>query len=297
MNIVITGGAGSIGSELARSLNDRGHTVVVFDKNSSDLVTLRQQIGVKICLGNTQNKEDVSQAFENADVAIHAASIKHVPLSSNHPKKVCDNNVDGLFNVLREAERNNIPLVNISTDKAVYPESTMGATKLIGEEIVKNAQTESCTIRLGNVLETAGSFIPIFERKAEANAEIPLTDPEMTRFVMTRSEVVEMVLYSIHQNQTKTNVIVPKLPSVRIGDVARILSKENDIGIRVIGQRPGEKKHERLLTDDESSRICDCDDYYRVGDYDGEAEIVKSKNNLMNKSELRDLLENKLQII
>ena len=214
------------------------------------------------------------------DIVVHAAALKHVELSERAPFEVVQSNILGVQNVIEAADATSVARVLFtSSDKAVNPTNVMGTSKLMGERLMTAANarlggssTVFASTRFGNVLGSSGSVIPIFMRQIEAGGPVTLTEPEMTRFIMTVKEAARLVLDSIWQ-ANGGEVFVTKMPAIRILDLAQIMIRTmapvfghdpEDIDIEIIGAKPGEKLYEELMSDEETRRSVELSRYFAV---------------------------------
>ncbi|KQC08835.1 MAG: hypothetical protein APR54_04170, partial [Candidatus Cloacimonas sp. SDB] len=270
--ILVTGGVGSIGKELVKKmLDDEETTVRVLDTNETGLFDLSQEIKndrIRLFIGDIRDKDRLNRAFENVDVVFHAAALKHVPLCEYNPFEAVMTNIIGTQNVLSAALDNRVKkVIFISTDKAVNPTNVMGATKLLAERLTISTShyrgfrdTIFCCVRFGNVLNSRGSVIPLFQQQIANGGPITVTHPEMTRFIMSIPNAVDLILKAA-KISSGGEIFILKMPAVRIIDLAEVMIQKyaplfgfdtNDIEIEIIGKRPGEKMHEELLTEYES---------------------------------------------
>jgi len=268
--ILVTGGCGSIGSEIVRQLIDfKPGEIRVLDNSESKQFHFIQEIKsdiVKPMIGDVRDYKRVKSAIKSVDLVFHAAALKHVPLCEFNCIEAVNTNVIGTQNVVsasieEEVER----FISISTDKAVHPINTMGATKLLSEKIVLNASRDYkkplfCSVRFGNVLESDGSVIPIFEKQIKEGSTVTITSKHMTRFFMSMSEAVNLVLEAAEKTQGG-EIFILNMKSLKIIDLAKTMVEElaprygydpEKIKIEAIGIRPGEKLHESLFTGEEA---------------------------------------------
>ncbi|MGQ9788760.1 MAG: UDP-N-acetylglucosamine 4,6-dehydratase family protein [Candidatus Hadarchaeaceae archaeon] len=270
-NILITGGAGSIGSQISRTLLDfKPNVVRLLDIDEAGLFQLTQELvfhyNVRFLLGDVRDKERIKRALENIDIVFHAAALKHVPSCEYNPFEAVKTNVLGTQNVIEAAIDAEVEkFITISTDKAVNPVNVMGATKLLAEKLTTSAnyykgprKTLFSCVRFGNVLGSSGSVIPTFLNQIKKGGPVTITDPEMTRFVMTMKRAVELV-FKATKMADGGEIFIFKMPAARIGDLAEAMIEEiaekhhaGKIGTKIIGTRPGEKFHEELMTEEES---------------------------------------------
>jgi FlaA1/EpsC-like NDP-sugar epimerase len=266
-----------------------GNEVIAFDRDPAALSKFGHLENIEVFYGNILDKPTLTEALADTDIVVHTAAMKHVPYAEERPWKSCQHNVLGIMNVVREAEQHDVEVVNISTDKAVSPTGVMGATKLIAEHIVSHSEVNASNVRLGNVLNSRGSFVRLFHDLGRNNRDLPVTDRGMTRFVTPRAKIRKFVSKAVHDDDEATT-IVPKLSSVRVGTVADVISDRYEVGINEVGRRRGEKKHELLINREEGHRTIERDDYYVVGNYDGDVEPVTSDEFVLSRSETRELV-------
>lgn len=320
-DILVTGGCGSIGSEIVRQLvQQEPRRIRVLDNNESGHWRQQVDLGPKAKLvrplvGDIRDKERLIRAMDGVDYVFHAAALKHVPLCEYNPFEAVYTNVIGTKNIVEAAIEQGVPkLISVSTDKAVNPVNTMGATKLLSERIVVNAplgmsDLQFSCVRFGNVLGSEGSVIPLFKKQIAQGGPVTVTTPEMTRFFMTIPQAVRLVLHSAEIMQGR-EIFVLRMDLFRIKDLAEVLIEElagqyghrpEDIAIEYIGKRPGEKSHEYLFTEEESPHIVEEDgmfiirnspyDQHRVEHGNGEAVMKAGEGQMINKSEIRDVLK------
>lgn len=270
-NILVTGGCGSIGSEIVRQLLAfKPRMIKVFDQNENALFNLNHELNnhnnIRYLIGSIRDKDRLKKAIKNVNIVFHAAALKHVPLCEHNPNEAIMTNVIGTQNLIDVSREENIDnFISISTDKAVNPINTMGATKLLSEKLVLNGimggqNTKFSCVRFGNVINTNGSVIPTFEKQIKKGGPITITSEKMTRFFMSISQAVHLVL--IAAKETRGNeIFIFKMPALKIIDLAEVLIEilapkynylPENIKIEIIGIRPGEKLHEALITEEES---------------------------------------------
>jgi FlaA1/EpsC-like NDP-sugar epimerase len=224
--------------------------------------------------------DDLEPHFQDIDVVIHTAALKHVVLSERSPAQAVQTNIDGVQNVINAAKRRGVSRVMFtSSDKAVNPTNVMGTTKLMGERLITAANSSErsnrtifASTRFGNVLGSRGSVVPIFKKQIAEGLPVTLTDTEMTRFVMSIEEAVHLVLDSCQQ-AIGGEVFVTKMAVVRICDLAQAMIEEfaprygrdpKDVELNVIGVKPGEKLYEELMSEEELRRAVELKDYFSV---------------------------------
>ena len=272
--VLVTGGGGSIGSELCRQLcHVAPKRIVVFDMYENDAYLLRNEllarysdIDIVIEIGSVVDVDRINEVFDKyrPSAVFHAAAHKHVPLMEACPREAVLNNVFGTLNTVRAADRTGVERFTfISTDKAVNPTSVMGATKRLGEMIIqyyaRTSRTIFSAVRFGNVLGSHGSVIPIFQKQIAAGGPVTVTHPDIVRYFMTIPEAARLVIQASGMGQGGEIFILDMGEPVRIVDLARSLIQlsghvpDADIKIEFTGLRPGEKMYEELLMDQEST--------------------------------------------
>jgi len=285
--ILVTGGSGSIGSELVRSLLAfEPKFVRIFDVNTFTLEQLSSKSefdDVELIIGSVLDKEVVAQAVKGIDIVFHAAAVKYVPLCEEEPYGAVCANVVGTHNLIEAVidEGNVAKFILISTDKAVEPISVMGATKFLAERITISSnfresagKTVFSCVRFGNVINSQGSVVPIFRNQVAKGGPVTVTDDSMIRFIMRLDDAVGLVLKAAFTSQ-RGEIFILKMPVLRIKDLAYAIIEDeapkhglqpNAIGIKIIGKRPGEKSTEELLSDNEGALVTETDDMF-VLDY------------------------------
>ena len=284
--VLLTGACGTIGQELLRQLLvDYGVAeVVAVDNNESEIFFLEQKFldhpHCSFLLADTRDKEKLCRLMRGMDFVFHTAAYKHVVLCERSPFESVQTNILGVQNIIEAAAENRIERVLFtSSDKAVNPTNVMGTSKLMGERLITAANSSQpidgtifASTRFGNVLGSRGSVIPIFREQIKKGGPITLTDHEMTRFIMSIKQAVQLVIDSIALAQGG-EVFVTKMPVIRIMDLARVMIRElapwyghnpEDISIDVIGSKPGEKLYEELMTQEETRRTVELQNYFAV---------------------------------
>lgn len=268
--VLVTGGAGTIGQALARRLVQYPlRQLRLIDHNEEKTFYLemafKKDDRVRPFLGDIRDRNRMARALAGVDVVIHTAALKHVELGEYNPFEVVSTNLSALQALLELSLDLNVDrFVFTSSDKAVNPTNVMGGSKFIGERLVIAAngykgprRTRFCCTRFGNVLGSAGSVVPVFERQIAAGGPVTVTEPEMTRFFMTLDESVELVLAAIVATHGG-EIFVPKMHALRLIDLAEAMvahyAPGRNIPIEKIGLRPGEKFYEELITDTEKPR-------------------------------------------
>jgi UDP-glucose 4-epimerase len=275
--LLITGGTGSFGNAvLKRFLHSDFSEIRVFsrdEKKQEDMRIALKSEKLKFYIGDVRDYDSIHDALQKVDYVFHAAALKQVPSCEFYPMEALRTNVLGAENVMRAAIANEVKrCVVLSTDKAVYPINAMGISKAMMEKVMV-AKSRLCdpektvlsATRYGNVMASRGSVIPLFLDQLLNGNALTLTDPSMTRFLMTLEESVDLVLYAF-ENARPGDIFVQKAPASTVGDLAQamkeLLRSKNEI--KIIGTRHGEKLYESLLSREEMARAEDLVDYYRV---------------------------------
>ncbi len=275
--LLITGGTGSFGQAvLRRFLNSSLKEIRVFSRDEKKQEDMRIRYGnpkLKFHLGDVRDPASVNDAMTGVDYCFHAAALKQVPSCEFYPMQAVKTNIEGTENVLNAAITYGVSrVICLSTDKAVYPINAMGLSKALMEKVAiakaraAGSQTVISTCRYGNVMASRGSVIPLFVDQIRRGQAITVTDPNMTRFMMSLDDAVDLVLFAFEHGRNG-DIFVQKSPASTIGDlglaIAQILDKPNH-EIRTIGTRHGEKLYETLLSREEMASADDLGPYYRV---------------------------------
>lgn len=272
--VLITGGTGSFGKECARILlaEFKPEKVIVFSRDELKQHEMREagfsQPNLRYFIGDVRDKERLQRAMDGVDVVIHAAALKQVPACEYNPMEAIKTNILGTANVVEAALETNVSKVMaLSTDKAVSPVNLYGATKLAAEKLTVQSNaysgerpTRFSCVRYGNVIGSRGSVVPIFLRQ-RVNGKLNLTDERMTRFWLSLEQGVRFVLHCVELMQGG-EVFVPKLPSTRVADLAKVIAP--DAEVEIVGIRPGEKLHEVLISEDEARSAVELADMYVI---------------------------------
>ncbi|KFE41113.1 nucleoside-diphosphate sugar epimerase/dehydratase [Staphylococcus agnetis] len=275
--ILITGGTGSFGQAVVdRFLETDIKEIRVFSRDEKKQDDLRKQYNnpkLKFYLGDVRDSLSVETATRGVDFVFHAAALKQVPSCEFFPIEAVKTNILGTENVIQAAIRENVKkVICLSTDKAAYPINAMGISKAMMEKVfvaksrnVDADETLICGTRYGNVMASRGSVIPLFIDKIKNGEPLTVTDPDMTRFLMSLEEAVELVIHAFKHAHTG-DIMVQKAPASTVGDLAQALLElfNADNEIKIIGTRHGEKKAETLLTREEYAQSEDMGDYFRV---------------------------------
>lgn len=316
--LLITGGTGSFGNAvLNRFLNSDIKEIRIFsrdEKKQDDMRRIYQNSKIKYYIGDVRDYQSVNQAMVGVNYVFHAAALKQVPSCEFYPSQAVKTNIIGSENVANAAIANEVErFVSLSTDKAVYPVNAMGISKAMMEKIIIASsrisnKTVFCCTRYGNVMASRGSVIPLFIQQAKQNKPLTITDPAMTRFLMSLEESVDLVLYAFtHGNPG--DIFVQKAPSSTVGDLAKAIVElfNSKSEVRIIGTRHGEKLYETLLSREEMVKAQDMGDYYRVPsdnrdlNYDvffvegqvetsAEDDYTSHNTTILNVPEIKDLL-------
>lgn len=275
--LMITGGTGSFGhTVLKRFLNTGVKEIRIFSRDEKKQEDMRIELAndkVKFYIGDVRDYDSISQAMVGVDYIFHAAALKQVPSCEFYPMEAVKTNVHGTENVLNAAIANAVKrVVVLSTDKAVYPINAMGISKAMAEKVVV-AKSRSipetgpvvCCTRYGNVMASRGSVIPLFVNQIKADEALTVTDPNMTRFLMSLEDSVDLVLHAF-EHAKQGDIFVQKAPASTLIDLAQALKElfNSNSSLKVIGTRHGEKLYESLISREEMAKAEDMDRYYRV---------------------------------
>ena len=278
--ILITGGTGSFGKMFARHVLDNYQLrkLIIFSRDELKQFEMQQSpvfrphlAKMRFFIGDVRDASRLEMAFREVDFVVHAAALKQVPAAEYNPFECIKTNVHGAENVVNAALRTNVEkVVALSTDKAANPINLYGASKLASDKIfiaaqslVGRSQVKFAVVRYGNVLGSRGSVVPMFRRLIGAGSDhLPVTDKRMTRFIITLEHGVEFVLSSFGMIKEGGEMFVPKIPSVRITDLASYMAP--NLPIREVGIRPGEKLHEVMITEDDARLTVELSDSYVI---------------------------------
>lgn len=281
--LMITGGTGSFGrAVLDRFLDSDIREIRVFSRDEKKQDDMRHEFQarmpelsnkIKFFIGDVRDLASVKNAMHGVDYIFHAAALKQVPSCEFFPMEAVKTNVIGTDNVLTAAIEAGVKtVICLSTDKAAYPVNAMGTSKAMMEKVVvaksrsvSPDKTKICCTRYGNVLCSRGSVVPLWIEQIKAGKPITITDPNMTRFIMSLDEAIDLVLFAF-ENGTSGDILVQKAPACTIGVLAQAVKElfHSNNDIRIIGIRHGEKMYETLLTNEECSNAIDLGDFYRV---------------------------------
>jgi len=275
--ILITGGTGSFGKTILNHfLKYNFKEIRVFSRDEKKQEDLRLKLNnnkIKFIIGDIRDYKSILDASKNVDYIFHAAALKQVPTCEFYPLEAIKTNILGADNVINSAIQNEVrKLVLLSTDKAVYPINAMGMSKAMMEKVMisksrlgSGDKTVICATRYGNVMASRGSVIPLFISQIKNDSNLTITDPKMTRFLMSLKESVELVLYAF-KNGKPGDIFIQKAPATTIGDLADALLEifQSKSKKAIIGTRHGEKLFETLISREEMLRSEDLGDYYRI---------------------------------
>lgn len=274
--LLITGGTGSFGNAVLQSflVTDHFKEIRIFSRDEKKQYDMRNQLKnpkLKFFIGDVRDYDSIEPATRGVDYVFHAAALKQVPSCEFFPMQAVKTNVEGTQNVIRAAGFNGVKkVICLSTDKAAYPINAMGISKAMMEKVAiaesRNLQnTTVCLTRYGNVMASRGSVIPLFINQIKSGLALTITDPNMTRFLMSLNDAVDLVLFAF-ENGNQGDLFVNKAPAATIGDLAKAIKElakvDNDINI--IGTRHGEKLYETLCTREEMVKAEDMGDFYRI---------------------------------
>ncbi|AEE87850.1 hypothetical protein FNFX1_1464 [Francisella cf. novicida Fx1] len=319
--LLITGGTGSFGETVANRFLDSGiKEIRIFSRDEKKQDDMRKKYNsdkLKFYIGDVRDRKSIDTAMKGVDYVFHAAALKQVPSCEFFPMEAVNTNVVGTENVLDSAIFYNVKsVVCLSTDKAAYPINAMGISKAMMEKVavaksrnLSNNETKISITRYGNVMASRGSVIPLFSQLIDEGKNLTITDPNMTRFMMTLEDAVDLVLFAF-RNANQGDLFIQKAPAATIQTLAEaIMQKKNKkVGIDIIGFRHGEKLYEVLVTKEEMARAEDMGQYYRIAaddrdlNYnkyfsDGESTIAKAEDyhshntNRLDVESMKKLLE------
>jgi UDP-N-acetylglucosamine 4,6-dehydratase len=280
-NILVTGGTGSFGHQMIKELMMYKPKIIrIFSRDEDKQHLMRQEFSddpiikrMQFVIGDVRDYDRIYTAAKDIDIIFHAAALKQVPAVESHPFEAVKTNIIGAYNVVKASVARKVSnVVAISTDKAVKPVNAMGMTKALQEKIIlsddlsKDDTIFSC-VRYGNVLGSRGSIMPLWDLKIAKKEPLPITHPEMTRFMLTLSQAIELVFYSI-KNAKGGEIFVKKAPAAKIVDLARAYAKlktnKNDYPLKYIGIRAGEKIDEILVSEEEMRRVEERKDHFVI---------------------------------
>ena len=270
--VLITGGTGSFGKKFTKKALELGvKKVIVFSRDELKQYEMRQEFNdnrLRFFIGDVRDKDRLYRAFDGVDIVIHAAAMKHVDACEYNPFEAIKTNIHGAQNVIEAAIDCGVEkVIALSTDKACAPVNLYGATKLASDKLfvaanayVGDKPTSFSVVRYGNVVGSRGSVVPFF-KKMRKTGVLPVTDERMTRFWITLDQGVQFVIDSL-ERMHGGEIFVPKIPSMRVVDLAKAIGPECEI--KIIGIRPGEKLHEAMIMQDDARHTVEFDNYYVI---------------------------------
>jgi len=272
-NILITGGTGSFGKKYTDMILKEYKTnkIIIFSRDELKQYEMGQSYTdscMRYFIGDVRDESRVNEAMDGVDFVIHAAALKHVPVAEYNPMECIKTNIDGAQNVIKAAIKNGVEkVIALSTDKASGPINLYGATKLASDKlfvaannIVGTRKTRFSVVRYGNVVGSRGSVVPFFKQLiANGATDLPITDANMTRFLITLEDGVQFVLDNF-KRMHGGEIFIPKIPSMKMTELAKALAP--NLPHKIIGIRPGEKMHEVMITDNDS--VVEFEDYYVI---------------------------------
>ena len=296
--LLITGGTGSFGNAVLKRFLGTHHfrEIRIFSRDEKKQDDMRNEVNntkVKFFIGDVRDYSSLEYAVKGVDYIFHAAALKQVPSCEFFPMQAVKTNVEGTQNVIRAADKNNVKkVICLSTDKAAYPINAMGISKAMMEKVaiaesrnMKN--TTVCLTRYGNVMASRGSVIPLFLNQIASNLPITITDPKMTRFLMSLEDAVDLVLFAF-ENGNKGDLFVNKAPAATIETLSKAIINLSGkkVESKIIGTRHGEKLYETLCTREEMLKAEDMGNFYRISadnrDLNYSQYYSEGSNNLMN---------------
>lgn len=294
--LLITGGTGSFGNTvLKRFINTGIKEIRVFSRDEKKQDEMRAKIKsnkIKYYIGDVRNYESINEALKGVDYVFHAAALKQVPSCEFYPMEAVKTNVDGSDNVFRAAINNKVKkVILLSTDKAVYPINAMGISKAMAEKVMvararaaREDETVFCATRYGNVMASRGSVIPLFVDLIKNGEALTITNPNMTRFLMSLEESVDLVLHAFEYGE-QGDIFVQKAPASTVLNLAMALKLifKSNVDMNIIGVRHGEKNYETLVSKEELAKAIDEGNYYRIP-YDKRSLNYNKYNNTIEKN-------------
>ena len=273
--VLITGGTGSFGHAVVRRLlKTEVNEIRIFSRDEKKQEDMRMRLGdsrLRFFIGDVRDYRSVNDAMQGVDFVFHAAALKQVPSCEFHPMEAVRTNIPGAENVISAAVSCRVDqVVALSTDKAVYPINAMGMSKALMEKVVvaksrNSGDTVLCATRYGNVMASRGSVIPLFLKQIREGRRLTVTDPGMTRFMMSLEDSVDLVLFA-YKHARQGDIFVQKAPACTVADLAEAMKRlfKSDVPVEIIGTRHGEKLYESLVSREEMARATDLGDFYRV---------------------------------
>ncbi|KYH34827.1 UDP-N-acetylglucosamine 4,6-dehydratase (inverting) [Clostridium tepidiprofundi DSM 19306] len=283
--ILVIGGTGTIGQGLVKELvKQKPNVIRIFSRDEYKQYIMEQELDhvseFRYLIGDVRDYDRVNRAMNDIDIVFNLAAMKHVPSCEYNPTEAIKTNIQGMENVIKAALNNNVEAVIFtSSDKAINPPNTYGATKLLAEKLVQaanfskgNCRTKFVAVRFGNVMGSRGSVIPLFKKQIEEYRKVTITDKEMTRFMMTLSQAVKLII-DVGEKSVGGEVFILKMPVIKLQHLAEVIIEETcnkldlkkeEIDIKTIGLRAGERRFEELMTVQESELAFDLGNMYAV---------------------------------
>ena len=277
--ILVTGGTGSFGNQITKELLEFGpERIVVYSRDEKKQYDMQDhydgECRLRFVIGDVRDQGAVMQAMRGIDIVYHAAALKQVPNCERCPMEAVLTNIIGAENIRRAALAHGVSMVvSVSTDKAVKPVNAMGMTKALAEKVLlaegagDSASTRFVMVRYGNVVGSRGSVVPLFSQRIAQNRPLPITNPAMTRFLLTLPEAIDLVFYATVHG-TSGHLYVRRMPACTVLELARAMAKSctgsSDYPMTIAGARPGEKLHETLVSEEEMTRAEESQWYYDI---------------------------------
>jgi len=299
-NILITGGTGSFGHQMIIELMKyKPKLIRIFSRDEDKQHNLRQELlessileKIQFVIGDVRDYDRMYSVTKDMDIIFHAAALKQVPSVEAHPYEAVKTNIIGAYNVVTAAVARNVSkVIAVSTDKAVKPVNAMGMTKALQEKLILSDEitkdkTTFCCVRYGNVLGSRGSVIPLWDKRLEQNKPLPITHPDMTRFVLTLTQAIDLVFYSL-KNGKGGEIFVKKAPATKMVDLAHAYAElktgKKNYPLEYIGIRAGEKIDEVLVSEEEMRRVSEKKDHFVI-----KRESLLDKNYLKKSTKLTE---------
>ena len=299
-NILITGGTGSFGHQMIIELMKyKPKLIRIFSRDEDKQHSLRQELlespileKIQFVIGDVRDYDRMYSVTKDMDIIFHAAALKQVPSVEAHPYEAVKTNIIGAYNVVTAAVARNVSkVIAVSTDKAVKPVNAMGMTKALQEKLILSDEitkdkTTFCCVRYGNVLGSRGSVIPLWDKRLEQNKPLPITHPDMTRFVLTLTQAIDLVFYSL-KNGKGGEIFVKKAPATKMVDLAHAYAElktgKKNYPLEYIGIRAGEKIDEVLVSEEEMRRVSEKKDHFVI-----KRESLLDKNYLKKSTKLTE---------
>lgn len=304
--LLITGGTGSFGNKLLEMfLNSNLKEIRIFSRDEKKQDDMRKKYNhpkIKYYIGDVRDKSSLEVAMTDVDYVFHASALKQVPSCECFPIEAVKTNILGSNNVMEMAIKHKVKkIIFLSTDKATYPINAMGMSKALMEKtVIARARNESdtimCLTRYGNVMGSRGSVIPLFYKQIEEGKPLTITNPDMTRYMMTLKEAVDLVMYAFEKGN-QGDLFVQKSPATTIDILAKAIMKFKgcDVKPKIIGVRVGEKDHEVLVTKEEMAKAIDLGNYYKIPmdaeGYEDKEEYTSKNTRQLNVDEMIELLK------